>query len=59
MKVIEPPVSSGESPSSCITARNCAMMSKSPEPLDVLLVMMFPFNVVGSIRLCFFDAAVL
>src|SRR6516165_3096531 len=47
MKVIEPPVFSGESPSSCITARNCALMSKSLEPLDVLLVMMFPFNVVG------------
>jgi hypothetical protein len=47
MKVIEPPVSSGESPSSCITARNCALMSKSPDSLDVLLVMMIPFNVVG------------
>src|SRR6516162_935045 len=47
MKVIEPPVSSGESPSSCITPRNCALMSKSPDSLDVLLVMMVPFNVVG------------
>ena len=47
MKVMEPPVFSGESPSSCITARNCALMSKSPDSLDVLLVMMIPFNVVG------------
>src|SRR6516162_8986611 len=45
-KVMLPPVSSGDSPRSCITERNSALMSKLPEPLDVLLVMMIPFKVV-------------
>src|SRR6185295_855096 len=42
-KVIVPPVFSGESPSSCITARKSALMSKPVETLgvsNVLLVMM-------------------
>ena len=59
MKVMEPPVFSGESPSSCITARNCALMSKSPDSLDVFLVMMISFQCGEFIQLWFFDAAVL
>src|SRR6476620_7030593 len=42
-KVIVPPVFSGDSPSSCITARNSALMSKPAETLGVsnaVLVMM-------------------
>ena len=42
-KVILPPVSSGDSPSSCITERNSALMSKPVETLgvsDAVLVMM-------------------
>src|SRR5215475_938094 len=50
MNVKLPPVSSGESPSSCITERNSALMSKPADTFgvsNVLLVMMIPFNVVG------------
>src|SRR4029079_1999489 len=42
-KVILPPVSSGDSPSSCIMERNSALMSKPVETLgvsDAVLVMM-------------------
>src|ERR1700752_3872685 len=42
-KVIVPPVSSGDSPSSCIMERNSALMSKPVETLgvsDAVLVMM-------------------
>src|SRR5262249_739669 len=62
MNVIAPPVSSGESPRSCITERNCALMSKPADTFgvsNVLLVTMIPFNMLGSIRLCFFAAGVL
>src|SRR5690348_12314722 len=46
-KVIEPPVSTGESPRLCITERNSALMSKPADTFgvsNVLLVMMFAFN---------------
>jgi hypothetical protein len=42
-KVIVPPVSSGDNPSSCIMERNSALMSKAVETLgvsDAVLVMM-------------------
>ncbi|HWS91139.1 MAG TPA: hypothetical protein VN306_01140 [Mycobacterium sp.] len=61
MKVIEPPVSSGDSPRSCITERNSALMSKPADTFgvsNVLLVMMIPFK-WSFVWLCFFDAAVL
>src|SRR5262249_56630652 len=48
-KVIEPPVSSGDSPRLCITERNCALMSKPADTFgvsNVLLVMMIPSMVV-------------
>src|SRR6516162_8062916 len=46
MKVIEPPVSSGESPSSCITARNSALMSKAETfgVAKVLVLMWIPLR---------------
>ena len=59
-KVIVPPVFSGESPRSCITARKCALMSKPAETFgvsNVLLVMMIPFDVIALFS-CFFDVVV-
>jgi hypothetical protein len=49
----------GDRPSSCITERNSALMSQLPELLDVLLVMMIPFNVVDYSVVVFAAAVVI